>query len=247
MQFLLSIAGWSGGNETPGAPRQDRLPPTLWMANFLTGMIVVTTAVQFLTGNHNFTNLSAEKAGLIKSEVRDGEYWRLITGCLMHGSILHIFFNGSALRGFGQNVEALGGRWVLPLVLLLSMISGSLFSLAVSPYDSVGASGGILGLLGYLLIFAWKQKQILPPGFGKDLLVNLGLVVLMGVLMHGMIDNWAHLGGFLMGAVIGLILIPFDLRRLMSGEPLGLQIAGKASLGALVLAAGFASFKMLQS
>ena len=217
------------------------------MANFLTGLIAVTTLVQFVSGGHSLA-LSIEKVGLIKSEVRDGEYWRLLTGCLVHGGILHVFFNGSALRGFGENVEALGGRWALPFVLLLSMLSGSLFSLFINPLvDSVGASGGILGLVGYLLIFAWKQKQILPPGFGKNLLFNLGIVVVMGIVMYRMIDNWAHLGGFLMGAVIGLVLIPSDLRRLLSGEAVWIQMAGKASFGALILTSCFAIFKMLQS
>jgi membrane associated rhomboid family serine protease len=219
----------------------------MWMANFLTGLIVATTAVQFFSGPSSFEYFASDKAGLIKSDVRDGEYWRLLTGCFMHGSLLHIFFNGSALRGLGRDVEALGGRWALPLVLLLSMISGSLFSLVIMPHaDSVGASGGIMGLLGYLLIFAWRHKAVLPPGFGQSLLINLGMIAVMGVLMHRQIDNWGHLGGVLMGAICGLALIPSDIRRLVDGEAGWAQALGKASLGVLLATAIFATFKMLQ-
>lgn len=79
--------------------------------------------------------------------------------------------------------------------------------------NSIGASGGVMGLIGYLAIYGYRRKRQLPPGFLKNILVNVGLIAAMGVIAYQFIDNAAHLGGFLVGAAYGFIQIPGDVQK----------------------------------
>ena len=157
---------------------------------------------------------SRDLAGIVKPLVYDGEIWRLLTGATLHGHLLHIYFNGQALYGLAGLVEYLSNRAHLAIVFLLSIILGSLFSLYFMPdTPSVGASGGIMGIIGYLVILGFRRKQQLPPDFLKSMLINVGFIAAFGLVAYQIIDNFAHLGGFLMGVVYGFIQIPTDLSR----------------------------------
>jgi membrane associated rhomboid family serine protease len=64
--------------------------------------------------------------------------------------------NGYALYNFGRLMELLANRAHLAIVFLLSAIGGGILSTVLSPEGlSVGASGGIVGLIGYLVIYAF--------------------------------------------------------------------------------------------
>ena len=85
-------------------------------------------------------------------------------------------------------------------------------SLLFGPFEhAVGASGGILGVFGYLLIYAYRRKKQLPPDFLKSLLVNVAFIAGFGIIAYQLVDNFAHVGGFLVGAVYAFIQVPKDL------------------------------------
>lgn len=157
---------------------------------------------------------SIQAAGLVKPLVRDGEFWRLLTGATLHGWFLHIFFNGQALNGFGSTIEYLTNRAHLAIVFVLAIISGSLLSLVAMPETtSVGASGGIMGLIGYLAIYGSRRRSQLPPGFLRSMLINIGFVAAFGLVAYRIIDNFGHLGGLIAGVVYGFLQIPKDLSK----------------------------------
>ncbi len=151
-------------------------------------------------------------AGLVKTSVVAGhEYWRILTAGVLHGGLLHIYFNSQALFGIGSLVEIVADRARMTIVFLLSIIGGGLLSLAnYNDQVSVGASGGILGLLGYLVIYGYRRKHQLPKDFLRSLLVNVLFIAALGVVGYKIIDNFAHFGGFATGAVYGLVTIPRD-------------------------------------
>jgi membrane associated rhomboid family serine protease len=181
---------------------------------------------------------SFEAAGLVKDRLRE-EPWRLLTAILLHGHSLHLFMNGMALLGLGRVVEGLAGRSRLLLVFLASAIAGSLASwwLMPSTLPSVGASGGLMGLMGFLTVVTWLHRRTLPRSLWRALLTNVALMALIGVLGAKWIDNAAHGGGLVAGALLGFALArrssPLPLRA-----PLAVRLAGFAS--AAVLAAGIA-------
>lgn len=182
---------------------------------------------------------SIEAAALVKERVReDGEWWRLVTTGLMHGGLLHIVFNGMALYSLGRVVVALVSPSLLGVVFLATVVTGSLASLFLGPGSaSVGASGGILGILGFLLAVSLKFRTELP-GFLRSSLVQSCLVMaLFGFLGSDFIDNAAHAGGFLGGLALAGLLWPWLRLAPTSTRPLA-RVFSVASLAVLAAAAG---------
>lgn len=175
-----------------------------------TYIFVFSIAAVFLAQLMAGLELSVVRAGLVKSLViKDGEYWRILTGATLHGGLLHIYFNTQALYGFGSLMEYLSNRAHLAMVFLLSIISGGIFSIFFLPEStSVGASGGIMGLIGYLAIYGYRRRRQLPPDFLKTMLINIGFIAAFGLIAYEFVDNFAHLGGFVAGSVYGFFQIP---------------------------------------
>ena len=153
---------------------------------------------------------SAAVLGLVKPMVWEGEWWRILTSATLHGIFpLHLYFNSQALYGLGSLIEKLANRAHLPTVFLLSVVGGGLFSLFFMPdIASIGASGGIMGLIGYMAVFGYKRKRQLPPDFLRNVLLNIAFIGLFGIVAYQFVDNFAHLGGLLTGAVYGFLQIP---------------------------------------
>jgi membrane associated rhomboid family serine protease len=148
-------------------------------------------------------------AGLVKPAVWDGEVWRLLTAGMLHGGLIHFWVNFGSLTWLGRMIEAFTHRAYLPIVFFLSVLSGSLFSLFFTPGSvSVGASGGLLGLIGFLVIVGWRHKTAVPANFFQNLLLNLALIAVVGFIGRSFIDNAGHLGGLLSGLLLGFWLIP---------------------------------------
>ena len=102
-------------------------------------------------------------------------------------------------------MEFLTDRAHLAIVFLLAVICGGFLSLVFMPEaTSIGASGGIMGLIGYMSIYAYRRRAQLPPDFLKNMLINLGFIAAFGLIAYQLIDNFAHLGGFLIGAIYGM-------------------------------------------
>ena len=73
---------------------------------------------------------------------------------------------------------------------------------------SVGASGGIVGLLGYVTVYAFRRRKFVSPQFRKSLLINIAFLFVFGLVLFNVVDNYGHLGGLVTGAVYGIIQIP---------------------------------------
>ena len=149
---------------------------------------------------------SVQDYGLVKSAVREqNEYFRLFTSTLLHGSILHIFFNASALMALsGLMLRFVSWAWVFGTY-LLSALAGSLASLWLLPEGtSVGASGAILGIFGFVVVLGLRFRHIFPFSFTLNSLFDVAFIAMYGLLGSTIIDNAAHAGGFLMGALLAL-------------------------------------------
>lgn len=150
------------------------------------------------------------QAGALRLDaVAAGEGWRLFTAPMLHGNVLHFWLNYMALESLGRTMETRGvGPWV-PLVFLASALAGGVTSLALPPDgQSVGASGGLMGMFGFLAVMAYRRKGHLPPGFLRLLLINIAIIGGLGVLAYRFIDNAAHAGGLVAGVLLGLDAVP---------------------------------------
>lgn len=149
----------------------------------------------------------------------DGEWGRLITSTFLHGNLLHLIFNMYFLFQVGRIVEQLYGRSKFILVYFIPGVIASLLSLlgqylsfltAGSLYTfSLGASGAIFGILGLFLgasIFGNRYGRALP--IDRTSLMSIILVnLLFGFILPG-VDNFAHIGGLVAGAILSIFIKP---------------------------------------
>jgi rhomboid protease GluP len=151
---------------------------------------------------------SIRVAGLVKNAARAGEWWRLITATYLHGNLMHLYGNAFALLILGSTMETFVPRWHMPVVFAVSGIAGSIASLLLLSATSVGASGAILGLGGYLLTVGTLEPTRLPRGVRLQALLMIALTAYTGAFGFGFIDNAAHFGGAVGGAFMGWVLTP---------------------------------------
>ena len=139
------------------------------------------------------------------------ELWQLLTYSFLHGSALHLMFNMLALYTFGRDLERLfGSSWYLQYY-LVSVVAAALSHVVVTawmgapPFPTVGASGGVYGLLlAYGVYFPHRTLILLFPPIPLPARV---FVVLFAALelyfgVTGTVSgvaHFAHLGGMLGG------------------------------------------------
>ena len=139
--------------------------------------------------------------GMIPIAIAQGEWWRLLTSTLLHGSILHLLFNMYALYWLGPQLERSLGHVRFAALYILSALGGSVASYWFSDLRtvSVGASGAIFGLITATIVIGREMRTDV-----SQLIVLLGLTVVIGFLQSG-IDWRAHFGGAITGAAIAFI------------------------------------------
>ena len=180
--------------------------------------------------------------------LQHGEWFRLFSATLLHGSLLHLILNGVALYLAGSVLETLVGRvWFLALF-VIGAVGGSLLSLAINPATvvSVGASGAIMGLLAGAFVSSFR----LPSGVQRTQIQMSMMQVLIPSLIPlatvgtgHKVDFAAHLGGALVGATVGLVML--KNWRLESALPRFVGAAGAiAAMG--VAAYAFAAVSIQQ-
>ncbi|MGB7331509.1 MAG: rhomboid family intramembrane serine protease, partial [Terriglobales bacterium] len=141
-----------------------------------------------------------------------GQWWRLLTCVFIHGGLVHIAFNMWCLWDLGRLAESVYGHWTFAVVYLIAGLGASLVSVAWHfpiPVPSVGASGAIFGIAGALIASFYLGEFSLPraaiSGTLRTLLVFAGYNLFFGAVMAST-DNAAHIGGLLMGLLLGALI-----------------------------------------
>jgi len=137
--------------------------------------------------------------------IRLGEYYRLITGMFLHGDLFHLLFNCYALWIIGSQIESYMGRGKYLVIYLFSGILGSLASITFNDVASIGASGAVFGLLGSMLYFGYHYRIYLGTVIKSQIIPLIVLNLFLGFITNG-IDNFAHIGGLIGGALITVAL-----------------------------------------
>jgi membrane associated rhomboid family serine protease len=137
----------------------------------------------------------------------EGRYYTLVTIAVSHAEPLHLLLNLATLLSVGPEVEArLGSRRFAALYALAALV-GSAASLAGhlnGHYRSLGGSGALFGLSGYLATTAAQHHQVLLYGVAMSPTQALVASLVLGAGLarnNGGTDNWMHAGGALAGAV----------------------------------------------
>lgn len=131
----------------------------------------------------------------------NNEFWRIVTGGFGHFGIFHLGVNMFSLWVLGRQLEQALGPKLFTTGYLVSLLGGSFGALLLSPNAlTMGASGAIFGLFG-LIVFALRARGIgiMQSGLAGILAINFLFS------FRGNVSLGGHLGGFLAGAVLGII------------------------------------------
>lgn len=145
----------------------------------------------------------------------EGRWWTPWSAMWLHGGLLHIGFNLYYLRGLSPVVEQLFGLGRTAIIYVLSGVIGfagtsTIGLLALPVWFSgargltVGASASLCGMLGALYAYGrahkdWRMQQSIQ---------RTGIFLLVIGLVIPIIDNWAHIFGFLGGWLVATVLKP---------------------------------------
>ncbi|RDI83332.1 hypothetical protein Vi05172_g6728 [Venturia inaequalis] len=148
---------------------------------------------------------------------KPNQWWRFIVPIFMHGGIIHIGFNMLLQWTLGRDIERQIGTLRFLLVYFASGIFGFVMggNFAPNGLPSTGCSGSLFGIIAIVLLdllYTWKSR----PSPIRDLcfiLLDIIISFILGLLPA--LDNFSHIGGFLMGLVLGICILhsPDSLRE----------------------------------
>ncbi|MCW1887040.1 rhomboid family intramembrane serine protease [Luteolibacter flavescens] len=189
--------------------------------------------------------ISIAKAGLTKVDGAAGDWWRLLTAPFLHGHWLHWLMNASALAYLGKRVECFA-RWPhMAMVLLLSAWVGGEASARFMDKTSVGISGGLMGLLGFLLVFESMHRSLVPESARKRLVAGIVMTGIIGYVFRHFIDNAAHAGGLIAGMIYAAVVFPKSSSPHRPRTTSADLVLGGAAVGLLIGSAVLACVKMV--
>ena len=198
----------------PGVSRRDFMPGAVLVA-LLVAAYVLTLGDMALWG-------------ISQRAMDEGRWWTIIANMFAHGSLPHLALNSLILFFVsGPVIARLGAGpaayWRYGLLFLACGLGGSIAYLLINPFGmipAVGASGAVFGFVGLLARLprshgpvAAEHYQRVRPLTG-DLVLRtaflLAIISVPGILSPGFMGiAWeAHLGGFLVGFLLGPLLLP---------------------------------------
>ncbi len=151
----------------------------------------------------------AGRIDALANTLASGQVWRLLTPDFLHFSWTHIIFNAVMLWFLGSQVEWFDGRGRLVVLFLATSIFSNGLQYLVSGPLFGGLSGVVYGILGYCWLSQRKAPRFqFPPAlvtFAVAWMV-IGFTPLTELLGLGRMANEAHLGGFVSGVALALVL-----------------------------------------
>jgi len=134
-----------------------------------------------------------------------GRWWTLVSANYLHGGILHIFFNLMALNQIAPLVQREFGRNRFIIIYTIGGIGGFYVSYLAGVAFTIGASAALCALLGAAVYYGKSRGGI----YGQAIYRQIGgwalAVLAFGLVIPG-INNWGHGGGFIAGALLGMVL-----------------------------------------
>jgi rhomboid protease GluP len=170
----------------------------------LIGICVVVYLLQMATQTLLGVDLPAALGVKANNLIEQGQVWRLVTPIFLHGYILHVAFNMYALFNIGPTLEKFYGRWRFLSLFLLSGFAGNVMSFIFSPYQSLGSSTAIFGLLGAEGVLVYQNREIFGNVARRALtqvVIIAAINLVIGLTPGARIDNWGHIGGLLGGTL----------------------------------------------
>ncbi len=186
--------------------------------------IFLLNVIIFIMSQHFAKWMYADGAMVTEKILGEGEFYRIFTSMFLHADIDHICNNMAILILVGAVVENYTGHIYYVILYMLSGFFGNILSMAYEvrnnlTWFSIGASGAIMGIVGFLSawIIVYRKIFLKNRGTAVRMLFLLVFVVEACFFQKGA-NTPAHLGGFLTGFVLGVInIVVFSNNKVMEG------------------------------
>lgn len=205
LQLFTKITNDINVHNKSDAKRMDEVfqPKVPYITYLLIALCVLCYFIPVLSGTYDKV---VSLFSVYPRAIQLGEYYRLFTGAFLHGNILHLLVNCYALFVIGSQVESFLGKVKFSIIYLFSALTASLMSmLFLGEGLSLGASGAIFGVMGALLYFGYHYRVYLGNVMKSQIIPLIIFNLLLGFTLPG-IDNSAHIGGLIGGALITMAL-----------------------------------------
>lgn len=187
------------------------------------GLVLSFTLLHLATGLHDAQLGTAGRWGLVGVRsartlsdfggrvarlVEDGQLWRLWTYGFLHADGVHFLLNTVAMVGLGRVSEAVYGSTRTLWLFLLAVITGGITSQLGGNPASVGASGGLFGIMTALVVYGYRHRAVMDEEMRATFTRRLWPWVVFNLAIGFVIpsiDNLAHVGGLLGGLGFGLV------------------------------------------
>ncbi len=169
------------------------------------GLYLATVVFSQRNGEGGFLSVDGQTLLAFGAKLRAaiigyGQWWRLVTAGFLHGGLLHIGMNSWVLFDLGAQVEDVYGGSRLIVMYFMATVCGFLLSTFWTPALSVGASAGIMGLIGAMIALGVRNRHSSAGTAVRGMYVRWAVYIFIFGLLPGLnIDNAAHLGGLAAG------------------------------------------------
>lgn len=171
---------------------------------------LVFLAVEFTGFSQDTVHMLDWGAAYTPCIVEEGETYRIFTSMFLHFGIEHLINNMLVLFVLGSRLERVIGSLWFAVIYFLGGIAGNVVSLL---YDlkqgeaavSAGASGAVFAVMGGMILVVLCNKGRLEDLSMRQILVLAVFSLYFGFTSSG-VDNAAHLGGFLAGFILAVIV-----------------------------------------
>ena len=185
------------------ATEKKHFVPVITMS--LIAINAVILILMYIEGYPNDPWVPLRFGAILPALVWQGQWYRLFTAIFIHFGIAHFGANMTALLIFGMRMEKHFGRIKFLAVFLLTGIAGSFASLFFTQGYAAGESGAIYGLIGTLFSYTRFTGKTVEALNWYIMFIFIAAGLGMGFMVPN-IDNFAHIGGLLAGALFGFIL-----------------------------------------
>ena len=192
--------------------------------------------------------------------VAQGEWWRIFTSAFFHLGAIHLAFNMYVLYLYGQIAERMYGPIEYAAIYLLCAAGGSVVTILVDPTQyAAGASGAIFGIIGLLFVVSRRHHAVVGRE-ARTMLAGIGSYLVFLLFFTFLVPgiSWTgHLGGLIVGVVLGYFLPPTGVEtmagmwrtptgdRLMGSMPLPLRAAVYGGVAVLLVIGSYVAVDRL--
>jgi len=142
--------------------------------------------------------------------IERGEYYRIFTAAFLHGSIIHFLSNMIIGVSFmGAALEKAIGSLKFFIIYFVAVIGSGILVVFLSEPNviTIGASGGVFGVLGALLYISINRTDLISEQDKKTIWTFVAIQIFFTFVNNSNISIPGHAGGLIAGFLISLLLL----------------------------------------